>query len=387
MADRIQLTSDQQQLVYAFAQATDCDLDLAYCLLSENNWQFNVTLQIYEQLFADQDDNIDTGDHEGKNQVSVVQKTLTNRSTARCETKNVKTEVIDLDDDSENVAGLVAEDDESYVDDVIITLRIMTWNVDCLSEKLLKSRMIAIFNEIKSRKPDIVMLQEIIDPVLMSLYDVFLKDFLVYKPDTDFGYFVVMLVRKSTFSNVNFHTIKYTASDMGRNLIRCDAEFLGIPMSFYTTHLESTKAVYQTRVKQLQQCVNEMTGNDVAQFKLLAGDLNLRDAELTTVEKMSSIKDAWIESGSVKESQYTWDMSVNDNLENMKNSKVKCRFDRVYYISEKHTSYSNEVGADEKCNDRLELKSFELIGKERLGCGMFPSDHFGILTDFKLNLT
>ena len=48
-----------------------------------------------------------------KNQVSVVQKTLTNRSTARCETKNVKTEVIDLDDDSENVAGLVAEDDES----------------------------------------------------------------------------------------------------------------------------------------------------------------------------------------------------------------------------------------------------------------------------------
>ena len=64
MADRIQLTSDQQQLVYAFAQATDCDLDLAYCLLSENNWQFNVTLQIYEQLFADQDDNIDTGDHE-----------------------------------------------------------------------------------------------------------------------------------------------------------------------------------------------------------------------------------------------------------------------------------------------------------------------------------
>ena len=113
----------------------------------------------------------------------------------------------------------------------------MTWNVDCLSEKLLKSRMIAIFNEIKSRKPDIVMLQEIIDPVLMSLYDVFLKDFLVYKPDTDFGYFVVMLVRKSTFSNVNFHTIKYTASDMGRNLIRCDAEFLGIPMSFYTTHL------------------------------------------------------------------------------------------------------------------------------------------------------
>ena len=63
MSDKIQLTADQQQLVYAFSQSTDCDLDLAYCLLSENNWQFNVTLQIYEQVFntrppEDDDDNV-----------------------------------------------------------------------------------------------------------------------------------------------------------------------------------------------------------------------------------------------------------------------------------------------------------------------------------------
>ncbi len=51
MADRIHLTEDQQQLVYAFSQETDCDLDLAYCLLDQNDWQFNATLQIYNQLF------------------------------------------------------------------------------------------------------------------------------------------------------------------------------------------------------------------------------------------------------------------------------------------------------------------------------------------------
>ena len=122
-------------------------------------------------------------------------------------------------------------------EDVEIVLRFMSWNVDCLSEKLLKSRMVAIFNKIKQLKPDVVFLQEIIDPVLMSIYDVFLDDFLVYKPETSFGYFVIMLVRKATFSNVTFETINFKKTEMGRNLVRCKAEYFGMPLTFFTTHL------------------------------------------------------------------------------------------------------------------------------------------------------
>ena len=51
MTDRIHLTADQQQLVYLFSQETDCDLEMSYILLEQNNWQFNDTLEIYHQLF------------------------------------------------------------------------------------------------------------------------------------------------------------------------------------------------------------------------------------------------------------------------------------------------------------------------------------------------
>ena len=55
MSDRIHLTADQQQLVYAFSQETDCDLEMSYIFLEQNNWQFNATLEIYNQLFPDPD--------------------------------------------------------------------------------------------------------------------------------------------------------------------------------------------------------------------------------------------------------------------------------------------------------------------------------------------
>ena len=122
-------------------------------------------------------------------------------------------------------------------EDIGVILRFMSWNVDRLTEKLLESRMVAILNKIKQLKPDVVFLQEITDPVLMSIYDVFLDDFLVYKPETNYHYFVIMLVRQATFSNVTFETISFENSKMGRNFVRCNAEYLGMPLTFLTTHL------------------------------------------------------------------------------------------------------------------------------------------------------
>ena len=52
-----------------------------------------------------------------------------------------------------------------------------------------------------------------------------------------------------------------------------------------------------TRIEQLQQCVNELTSNGGSYFRLLAGDLNLRDNELNSVHNMYKVKDAWIQSG------------------------------------------------------------------------------------------
>lgn len=83
----------------------------------------------------------------------------------------------------------------------------------------------------------------------------------------------------------------------------------------------------------------------------------------------SDIEDVWETVGSPPESRFTWDMSQNDNL-NMNGGKPRLRYDRVY-LHQKTKS--------------LSPVNFSLIGKERLACGMFASDHWGILTDFKVH--
>ena len=153
--------------------------------------------------------------------------------------------------------------------------------------------------------------------------------------------------------------------------------------------LESTKSVFQTRIDQLKQSVEEVDKCE-SHLKVFGGDLNVRDNELTSLD-LRGLKDTWVESGSDKSKQYTWDMSINDNLANMKNSKAKCRFDRVYYkvsgstaYSQKQDSYGDGDSDATSCN--LVLKSFELVGTERLSCGMFASDHFGVLLQFGLKI-
>ena len=109
----------------------------------------------------------------------------------------------------------------------------------------------------------------------------------------------------------------------------------------------------------------------------------MRDNEVVSVD-LKDLKDAWVEKGGDKSKQYTWDMSKNDNLENMQNAKVKYRFDRVYYNSSATKTQSKEEASSASCN--LVLKSFELVGTERLSCGVFASDHFGVLLQFELQI-
>ena len=104
--------------------------------------------------------------------------------------------------------------------------------------------------------------------------------------------------------------------------------------------------------------------------------MNIRDSELNSVH-LGPMKDCWVTMGSPSDKQFTWDMSLNDNLDSMSNTNAKCRFDRVYFHTRKH----------QEGNDKFVLSAFDFVGVDRLDCGVFPSDHFGLMLDFKLNLT
>ena len=86
--------------------------------------------------------------------------------------------------------------------------------------------------------------------------------------------------------------------------------------------------------------------------------------------------DVWEACGRQQDHQYTWDTTVNDNLGlgydsevTLQQSPPRFRFDRVYL--------NPDDGA-------LKPKCFKLVGKERLPCGQFPSDHWGLWVEFQL---
>ncbi len=102
---------------------------------------------------------------------------------------------------------------------------------------------------------------------------------------------------------------------------------------------------------------------------IFGGDTNLRDREVDAVGGLpSEILDAWVSCGSPHDAEFTWDMSQNDNND-MDGAHPKLRFDRIFL----RPAQTGKV---------VEPNAFTLIGKERLSCGKFASDHWGIWSEF-----
>jgi len=212
---------------------------------------------------------------------------------------------------------------------------------------------------------------------------------------------------------------------MGRNLQIAQATWkIGenpIHLTLMTSHLECFTQNGPTRKKQMKQALTQMKMVNPDTTALFAGNLNIRDKEITAPMFVKSIgtlndeiNDVWVEMGRDSRHEYTWAPSLNDN-----NQKRKCgdmssyRFDRVYYRNP-----TNGIG--------LKPVNFKLIGRNRIydapiyddddddddydssddddvidigddsefdrwpidpcdqqDCG-FPSDHWGVMVDFQI---
>ena len=134
-----------------------------------------------------------------------------------------------------------------------------------------------------------------------------------------------------------------------------------------TSHLESMAQCKAERKRQFEQVLMNMTGQPPQATVIFGGDTNLRDAEVSAVGGLpSGVVDAWEECGSPADSKFTWDVSINDNLDWAHPRKPRLRFDRLFMRRAQGACY-------------LKVAKFELVGMERLaGCGRFPSDHWGV---------
>ena len=100
---------------------------------------------------------------------------------------------------------------------------------------------------------------------------------------------------------------------------------------------------------------------------IFMGDTNIISKEQKVFDEIIPVdwKDYFIEFGSPKVLEYTYDHTKNNNVR----IPVKSRLDRLYF---------------KNLSDIFEPYSFAFLGQEPSRNNLFQSDHFGILATFEL---
>ncbi|NWX91505.1 TYDP2 phosphodiesterase, partial [Nothoprocta pentlandii] len=254
------------------------------------------------------------------------------------------------------------EDDSSF--------SLLTWNIDGLDLGNQQDRARGVCSYLALYSPDVVFLQEVIPPYLCYLQKR-AGNYTIIPGNID-GYFTAVMLKNSRVKLVKQEIVPFPTTSMMRNLLVVHVNVAGNELCLMTSHLESTKDHSKERIKQLQTVFKNMQKESESTTVIFGGDTNLRDSEVNKLGGLpDSIVDVWEFLGKPKHCRYTWDTSCNSNL--AATYTCKLRFDRVYLRPAPR-------GA------QLLPRSMDLIGLEKLDCGRFPSDHWGVLCHFDVIL-
>ena len=229
------------------------------------------------------------------------------------------------------------------------SLVFVTWNIDGLDQTNLKKRTKGVCKILEQEKADVVFLQEVflnanviilsffsfeVIPETFSYIESKMPNYVCLAAKQD-NYFVATLLRKGRVY-LDHHTVKDFHSSrfngrginpiinsshvyhfsMGRHVLAAQAHCGSVKLDLFNTHLESTKEHAEERGNQLKQCLAQVGSRPSERVSILAGDLNLRDAELVASGGLPErTVDVWEKCGARKEVQYTWDMMRNTNLQ------------------------------------------------------------------------
>ncbi|XP_041740106.1 tyrosyl-DNA phosphodiesterase 2 isoform X2 [Coregonus clupeaformis] len=216
--------------------------------------------------------------------------------------------------------------------------------------------------------PDVVFLQELIEPYVQYLKKRAVS-YTIIEGGKE-GYFTGLMLKKSRVKLLNSDVISYPTTQMMRNLLVAEVKFRDQELCVMTSHFESCKGQAEERMKQLRVVLKRMTDVPSNVTVLFGGDTNLRDTEVTKVGGLpSGVCDVWDQLGKQEHCRYTWDTKANSNKSVPYVSR--CRFDRVYLRP-----------AREGPGSRMAPDHMALVGLEKLDCGRYTSDHWGIYCSF-----
>ncbi|KAJ7338581.1 hypothetical protein JRQ81_012483 [Phrynocephalus forsythii] len=338
------LEESRKLLCAHFASVSGTDLALAQGYLAENGWDLQRALNSYFEPPLDQV----PADRMPPPPAFVD---LTEDSTV----SNPSTAV--------GAAGSVQQEDESM-------FSLITWNIDGLDLSNVQERARGVCSYIALYSPDVVFLQEVIPPYLNYLQKRAVS-YTIIPGNTD-DYFTAIMLKKSRVKLLKHEIIPFPTTAMRRNLLAVHATVSGIEVCLMTSHLESTKSHGEERLNQLKKVLAKMTEESNSTTVIFGGDTNLRDKEVAKLGGLpSSVVDIWEFLGRPEHCHYTWDTSQNTNLD--ARYKCKLRFDRLFFRSA-------------SAGGQIIPRSLDLIGLEKLDCGKFPSDHWGLLCMFDIVL-
>ncbi|XP_065904352.1 tyrosyl-DNA phosphodiesterase 2-like isoform X2 [Dysidea avara] len=245
------------------------------------------------------------------------------------------------------------------------TFKLVTWNIYGLDPNKCYERTIAVCEKVREIKPDVLFFQEVI-PMTWDTLTSYLTEYQHFCKSNQLRYFHTISIHKDSLQLVgNAAVTDFPGTRMLRHLLHCQVKFNGLLIHLFTSHLESMPEDAPERKRQLQQAFSQMASlRDKGEISIFGGDLNISsNQEVTDVGVPDKIVDLWEACGSPKRHKYTWNVGNSDNPQPL------LRLDRLYLCP-----------ADDQ---KIKPQKFYLIGTEKIvNIGRYPSDHFGIYTEF-----
>ena len=299
-----------------------------------------------------------------------------------------------------------------------MSITLATFNV-WFNEYHIYERISHIINEILESKPriSVIALQEITPKIFEFLLQSPLKSYYNFaNPENRITnhYDVIILVEKNYKIN-QYIKHPFNNTKMSRNIEIVSITHIKTKKHFLvaTSHLESEffnksikkinntnettneKTIEKTiennniilnensnKIKQFQESFNLLEKlNQTHKFNydlmVFMGDMNITDVEeeLFSKNTPNDWKDYFIEFGSPKFLEFTYDHTKNNNTYYNK----KSRLDRIYY---KTTQPKQPKEPKEPKEKHLEPYSFTFLGQEPARGKLFHSDHFGLVATF-----
>uniref|UniRef100_A0A669BVH5 Tyrosyl-DNA phosphodiesterase 2 n=1 Tax=Oreochromis niloticus TaxID=8128 RepID=A0A669BVH5_ORENI len=266
--------------------------------------------------------------------------------TAHCSFSGLVSVIIQMMDlavDSPAASPAVAQKPSEKED---FKLSLITWNVDGFDLEKRPERSIGLVKYLNLYNPDVVFLQELVPPYVQFLKEQ-LVNYLMIEGGRK-GCFTGMLLKKSRVKLVESEIVAYPTTKMMRNLLVTQVIVNGQKLCLMTSHFESCKENTAERLNQLHVVKRRFKCAPDDVTVVFGGDTNLRDAEVTKVGLPATVCDVWERLGKQEHCRYT-----------------------IYLRP------AIRRGVPHLAPDHMAL-----VGLEKLDCGRYTSDHWGIYCTF-----